>query len=403
MGQDCEVAIIGAGPYGLSLAAHLRARGVDHRIFGKALDTWASHMPKTVKLKSEYGASSLSAPGNAFTFKTWSVENNVSCADPIALDDYLGYAHAFRRRHVPNLEEALVTSLVQAPGGFLLVLDNGERVVARRVVMATGLSHSAYTPGILAQLPAELVSHSYDHRDMAQFRGKDVAVVGAGASAVDVAHQLKEVGANPRIIARVPEIAYSNAPDRSSLLSSLQNPPSAIGRGWSTAFCAGAPLLFYRLPKHLKERAIFAHLQPAAGWFMRDQLEDRIAMSLGRIVEKAEPKDGRVALTLCTHEGLGETLHFDHVIAATGYRVDMTRIPFLSTDLRNNIARGTGGSPFVFDNFETSVDGLYTIGLSAMEMFGPLMGYVAGAEFAAPRLAAHLERQVTRATVKRAA
>jgi thioredoxin reductase len=404
MGQDCEVAIIGAGPYGLSLAAHLKARGIDHRVFGKALDTWARHMPRTMKLKSQGLTSNLSAPGNTSTLKSWAAENGVpDHGAPIVLDDFLGYADTFRRRHVPNLEEALVTSLVQAPGGFLLVLDTGERVVARRVVIATGLSHSAFTPGILAQLPAELVSHSYDHRDVTQFRNKNVAIVGAGASAIDLAHLLADSGANPRVIARVPEIAYDSAPDRNSLLFSLQNPPSAIGRGWSTYFCAGAPLLFYRLPKHLKERAIEGHLNPAAGWFMRDQVEGRIAMSLGRVVEKAEARGGRVALTLWAREGFAETLHFDHVIAATGYRADMARLPFLTPDLRSNIALAPGGSPFVFDNFETSVDGLYAIGLAAMEMFGPLMGYMAGAEFVAPRLAAHLERQVTRATVKRAA
>jgi hypothetical protein len=57
----------------------------------------------------------------------------------------------------------------------------------------------------------------------------------------------------------------------------------------------------------------------------------------------------------------------------------------------------------VFDNFETSVDGLYTIGLAAMDMFGPLLRFMVGAEFAAPRLAAHLERKVMRTTATRAA
>ena len=51
MKQTCEVAVIGAGPYGLSLAAHLRARGIDYRIFGKPMDTWNAHMPKNMTLK----------------------------------------------------------------------------------------------------------------------------------------------------------------------------------------------------------------------------------------------------------------------------------------------------------------------------------------------------------------
>ena len=58
----CQTAIIGAGPYGLSLAAHLAAAGADFRIFGKPLTSWRDHMPKGMMLKSDGFASNLSAP-----------------------------------------------------------------------------------------------------------------------------------------------------------------------------------------------------------------------------------------------------------------------------------------------------------------------------------------------------
>lgn len=57
-----RVAIIGAGPYGLSIAAHLRAYGIPFRIFGAPLDSWRRHMPVGMMLKSDGFASSLSAP-----------------------------------------------------------------------------------------------------------------------------------------------------------------------------------------------------------------------------------------------------------------------------------------------------------------------------------------------------
>jgi thioredoxin reductase len=273
------------------------------------------------------------------------------------------------------------------------------------VVLAVGVSHFAYTPETLSYLPGSLVTHSYDHRDVAQFRGKEVAIIGAGSSAIDLAHLLEASGASPRIVARVEELSYNSAPDpqRETLLFKLQNPPSTIGRGWRSYFCAEAPLLFYRLPKHLKERAIASHMHPAAGWFMREEVEGRIATSLGRVVSKAEAKNGRVALSLRSKSGQEETIACDHIIAATGYRVDLGRVPFLAPELCRNIARTANGSPFVFDNFETSVDGLYTIGLAAMDMFGPLLRFMVGSEFVAPRLATHLERQVQRTTTKRAA
>lgn len=407
MTKLCEVAIIGAGPYGISLAAQLGARGVDYRIFGKPMDTWAAHMPKNMTLKSEGFASSLSAPPADSKIKAHFARKGIPYADqglPIALDDFLDYADTFRRRFVPRIEESLVTQLERKADGFELTLETGERVAARRVVMAVGVSWFAYTPDTLAALPQGLVSHSYDHRDVAQFRNKEVAIIGAGSSAIDLAHLLQDSGANPHIIARTEELSYNSTPDpeRETLAYRLQNPPSTIGRGWRSYFCAEAPLLFYRLPRHLKDRAISSHLHPAAGWFMREQVEGRIATLLGRNVIKAAADKNRVALTLAS-KTLGEETHaYDHVIAATGYQVDLTRIPFLTPALRDKIEL-SGTSPLVSDNFETTVPGLYVTGLAAMEMFGPLLRFMVGAEFAAPRLAAHLDRQIQKTEIRTAA
>src|SRR5213079_230240 len=49
----CDVAIVGAGPYGLSAAAHLRAaNGLDVRVFGEPMSFWERHMPKGMLLRS---------------------------------------------------------------------------------------------------------------------------------------------------------------------------------------------------------------------------------------------------------------------------------------------------------------------------------------------------------------
>ncbi len=407
MKQSCDVAIIGAGPYGLSVAAHLGMRGVDYRIFGKPLGTWAGHMPKNMTLKSEGFASNLSAPTSDFTMKAWSGRKGIAYQDqglPIGLDTFLDYGDAFRRRFVPGLEDVQVTSLERKDDGFTLTLDTGETLEARNVVMAVGVTWFAYTPQILAALPQDLISHSYNHRDTTQFKGREVAVIGTGSSAIDLAHQLRECGASPHIVGRADHIQYNCTPDpdREKLLYKLQNPPSTIGRGWRSYFCAEAPLLFYRMPKQLKERAIRSHMHPAAGWFMREQVEGRIPTTLGSTPVAAWTNNGRAVLTLADRAGAQKTQSFDHVIAATGYRVNLERVPFLSQTLRSQIAL-TGTSPFVSDNFETSIPGLYAVGLSAMEMFGPLMRFMVGAEFAAPRVAAHLDRKIAMPKRQRAA
>jgi cation diffusion facilitator CzcD-associated flavoprotein CzcO len=407
MKQSCDVAIIGAGPYGLSVAAHLGMRGVNTRIFGKPLGTWASHMPKNMTLKSEGFASNLSAPTSDFTMKAWSGRRGIAYADqglPISLDNFLAYGDAFRHRFVPGLEDVQVTRLERKGEGFCLTLDSGETFEARNVVLAVGVTWFAYTPDVLTALPKDMLSHSYDHRDTDRFKGQDVAVIGTGSSAVDLAHQLRESGASPHIVGRADHIRFNCVPDpdREKLLYRLQNPPSTIGRGWRSYFCAEAPLLFYRMPKQMKERAIRSHMHPAAGWFMREQVEGRIPMTLGHTPVHAQAKDSRAILTLADRAGAQATRSFDHVISATGYRVNLERIPFLATDLRSQIALA-GNSPFVSDNLETTVPGLYAIGLSAMEMFGPLMRFMVGAEFAAPRVAAHIARRFAMPKRQRAA
>lgn len=407
MKQTCDVAIIGAGPHGLSLAAHLGARGVDFRIFGKPMTTWSAHMPKDMILKSDGFASNLSAPSPESTLKAYCARHGIAYADqalPIPLDTFLAYANWFQRRYVPALEETNVTALQAEADGFALTLEQGERVRARSVVLAVGITWFAFTPPVLAKLSAGVASHSSRHRDVAAFKGREVAVIGSGASAIDLAHLLHREGAQVRIVARTPEIEYNKVPDAAdeTLLGRIQRPASGIGRGWRSLFCAEAPLLFYRLPEAIKRRAIDSHMHPAAGWFMREKVEGHIAMSLGRELVKAEENHGRVSLTLAERAGREETLCFDHIISATGYRTDMRRVPFLAPELCGRIAPA-GARPVLSDTFETPVPNLYAVGPAAIDSFGPLMRFMVGAEFAAPHVAARLERTLGASSSQRAA
>jgi len=392
MTQSCDVAIIGAGPHGLSLAAHLAARGVSFRIFGRPMTTWSERMPKNMILKSDGFASNLSAPAPESTLKAWCARNGVPYADqglPVPLDRFLSYANWFQKRYVPGVEELNVTSVEAHGDGYAVTLESGESVSAKSVVLAVGITWFEHMPEVLSGLPEGLTSHAAAHRDVARFRDQEIAVIGAGASAVDLAHLLHEEGAKVRIVARAPQIEYNKIPDAAdeSLIGRTLRPASGIGRGWKSLFCAEAPLLFHRLPASLKRRAIDSHMHPAAGWFMREKVEGVIPMSLGRALKSAEATNGKVALTL---DG-GESLKFDHVIAATGYKMDLRRIPFLEKSLVTK-ASLADGTPILSDSFETPVAGLYAVGPAALESFGPLMRFMVGAEFAAPRVAQRLER-----------
>lgn len=394
MTKLCQTAIIGAGPYGLSLAAHLADASADFRIFGKPLTTWRDHMPAGMQLKSDGFASNLSSPDPKSTLKSWCAERGVDyddCYLPVTLSTFQAYSGWFQKRYVPNLEEHQVVSLAKSSRGFTLWLDNGETLEAGRVVMAVGINWFKNMPATLAGLPADLVSHSYDHHDMSRFDGKKLVILGAGSSAVDMAVLAQDAGVDVSLLARAPLIRYHAQPDPDELswLKAITNPSSGIGPGWRSFMCSKAPRLFRRLPESLRLRATKRHLGPAPGWFMQGKLKAKTY--LGHELEKAAIQGNRVLLQARGAEGARTEILADHVIAATGYVPDLRRIPFLDSALREQIAHIVH-TPKLSDHFETSVPGLYAMGSLAANTFGPLMRFMVGAEYAAPRVAAHLAK-----------
>ena len=384
--QKCDVAIIGTGPYGLSLAAHLGRTGIDFRIFGKPMDLWRNHMPKGMMLKSEGFASNLSAPGGKSRLKDYCRIHGIAYAEqglPIPLDDFIAYADWFTARHVSNLTEEMVTRLERHGAGFLLTLEDGARVAAQNVVLAVGITWFPVVPKEVSHLPSSLVTHSYDHRVVDQFVGRSVVVVGAGASAVNLAYELNEVGAGVSLLVRGQEVEYHAPPEEriSSSFHKLRNPASPIGPGWRSFFCASLPGLFYHLPVKMRLRAVRSHLRPAAGWYMREKVESQVPIILGKSIKKGEDCGGKLSL----HLSDGSRFNCDHLIAATGYRTDLQRLAFLSDDIRELISR-PDCMLNVGRDFQTSLEGLYVVGPMIMENFGPLLRFMAGAGFAARRL-----------------
>ena len=244
-----DIAIIGAGPYGLSLAAHLRSLGRETRVFGDPMKLWRKHMPKGMHLKSEGFASSLYDPGATYTLAHFCAENAIAYADiglPVALDTFSRYGMAFQSRFVPDVENRIVTGLRRHTDGFEIDFADGEVVVARRVVIAVGVVHFAYMPAELDGLPADLASHSSHHHELDKFAGLEVAVIGAGASAIDIAALLHAAGANTSLVARVPNwhskvrlIRWTAAFIEARR---MRWPITGIGHGWKSYLCAEMPL-----------------------------------------------------------------------------------------------------------------------------------------------------------------
>jgi thioredoxin reductase len=399
---SCHVAIIGAGPYGLSIAAHLAARGVEFRIFGRSMHTWLTRMPRGMRLKSAGFASSLSDPDGEFTLRAFCQRGGLPYADlapPVSLETFTSYGLEFQRKFVPQLEDKAVISLRRSPGGFLLELENGEVCSAHRVIVGVGLTHFDYIPPFLSVLPPALVTHSSAHYAVDQFAGRAVAVIGAGASAFDLASLLHQVDADVQLIARTPAIRFHDAPGgKRSLYERVRWPNTGLSPGWHLVFCSKAPLVFHRLPQQYRLNFVHRVLGPAPGWFTRSEVEGKVPMHLGVNVTGVKVRGSRVHLELLNRAGERRSLVTDHVIAATGYRVDLRRLTFMSSDLRSAV-HAVDQTPILSSKFESSVPGLYFVGIAAANSFGPLLRFVFGAKFTARRLTRHLAGSESRKSI----
>jgi hypothetical protein len=396
-----EIAIVGAGPYGLSIAAHLRKRGLPFRIFGPPMDTWISHMPKGMHLKSDGFASSLYDPDHKLTLEKFCAERRVPYKDmglPVRLDTFCAYGMAFQERLVPELENKMVVGIDRAKEhGFEVRLDNGEVCLARNVVLAVGITHFEHVPETLEHLPAEYFSHSARHREVTGFKGKRVVVIGGGASALDLAGLLHEAGCNVQLAARAPELKFHTKPSGKprSWWQRLRHPDSGLGPGMRSRFFAESPLAFHYLPKNLRVEAVQRALGPSGGYFVHDMVVGKVPLLLGCSPEGAEVRNGEVHLRLRQLDGSMKEVVADHIIAGTGYQVRLNKLKFLSEDLRAEI-RTVNEAPELSKNFECSVPGLYFTGIASANSFGPVMRFAFGAGFAAKRLSEVLSKTVAK-------
>jgi thioredoxin reductase len=364
------------------------------------MDSWLAHMPKGMFLKSDGFASNIYDPEEKFTLETFCAEKGVEYSHtgvPVHLDNFVAYGLAFRERMVPELEDRMVVSVERLTDGFRLRLDDGETFMARRVVLAIGITHFAYTPSMLSALPSSLVSHSFDHHNLETFKGRNVVVLGGGSSAMDVAGLLREAGADVQLVTRRQSLKFHSAPTGKprSLWQQVRHPQSGLGPGLRSRFFSDAPMTFHYLPERLRVEAVRRTLGPSGGWFIKDKVIGRVPLSLSHTLAGADLQGGRVRLHLRAADGTPKEILTEHVIAATGYRVNLDRLQFLDAGIRSKIET-LEGSPVLSSAFEASVPGLYFAGLAAANSFGPVMRFAFGAGFAARTLTHAVAKSLSR-------
>ncbi len=392
--ESIKVAIVGAGPYGLAAAAHLRAANVPIRVFGDALSFWRQNMPTGMKLRSPWAATHIAAPHGRYRLDDYFGEADLAIPKLLPVEQFIDYGRWFRQRVAPDLDTRAVTRVDAYEGGFRLMLDDGSEFRAHRVVMATGLLGHEFRPGEFTGLPRELVFHSCEHTASEPYRGRRVAVIGRGQSACESAALLHEAGAEVEIICRGTLIWNADPAQRSMLRQTVRSllgdkliPPSQVGP-FPCNWVNEVPGVIQYFPQDMRDRWNEKNLRASAILWLRPRLSD-------------VPVDQCCSIRAARRDGVGVELtldngrkRFDHVLLATGYRIEVDKMTSLAPELRDRIARHAG-LPVLSGSFESSVPGLHFIGAAAVGSFGPLLRFIAGAGFAARRLTRHAQRTMT--------
>ena len=407
-----DAVVIGAGPYGLAAASHLQAQGVACRVVGTSMAGWTDHMPKGMYLKSTAADSSIGAPGPGLTIGDFCHAHGITPYDdgggerPIPIDEFVAYGRWFQHRAVPRVEENWARRIEQVGAGYRVYLDCGEAITTSNVVMSAGVAPFAYMPPALAdaRLGADATSagitHASEHADLSVFAGRRMAVVGAGQSARESAVLLREAGAHVHLLVRGLPLTWPSPPTPGTpgRLRRLRRPPAPLGAGWSHLLLTRYADKYRYLPERYRLRLLRAVLGPAGSWWLHERFTPDIDVRSGCTVAGAVSHGDGVDLELHSAGGGRETLAVDHVIAATGYRVDIGRLDTLGATIKPKL-RTVGGYPRLSPTFESSLPGLYFVGLAAAGTFGPMLRFVAGSSFAAPRVA----RGVAARTVRQVA
>ncbi len=376
------VVVVGAGPYGLAAAAHLRAAGIEHRVLGEPLSFWQRHMPAGMLLRSAWEASHIDDPAGELTLDRFEAEQG-PLQRPLPLADFVRYGAWFTQRAAPDVDTRAVARVDRDGSSFVLTLAEGESLRADRVVVAGGIAPFAWRPPLFDHVPPSLATHSSSATNLGGFAGASVLVVGGGQSALESAALLHESGAAVEVVARAPRIHFLRGAALRRRLGPLRPilyPPTDVGPP-GLSLLAGAPAAFRRVPAPIAAPIARRCIRPAgAGWLV-DRLRD-IRVHVGRSVVAATEQGERLRVRLDD----GAERDVDHVLLATGYRVDIARYGFLAAQLVESVARA-GGYPLLRRGFESSVPGLHFVGAPAALSFGPVMRFVSGTRFAGPAVA----------------
>jgi thioredoxin reductase len=380
--DETAIAVLGAGPHGLAAAAHLRRAGEEVRIFGDPMSFWRT-MPAGMWLRSNWTATCIAEYDGPLNLDSYIAETGAKVSKPVPLDDFIAYGTWVQSKVAPDVDNRWVQRVAKDGDGFVLTLGDESQLRARRMVVAAGIADFVNRPEVASGLPRELASHTADHDDLSVFKNQEVLVVGGGQSALESAALMSESGADVEVVARAEKINWLHGGKYHRMLGPKLVPlvyaPTDVGPMGISKIVA-RPGLFTSLPRAIQEPMAYRAIRPAGAAWLIPRLAD-VQVGTGIQVTSAKAVGDRVHVELSD----GSAREVDHLMFGTGYKVDITRYPFLDPALALQV-RTLDGYPVMKPGMESSVPGLHFLGAPGAKSFGPLMRFVAGGWYGAESL-----------------
>ena len=374
--NQVQLLVIGAGPYALSIAALARERGIGTVVLGRPMGFWRDNMPEGMFLRS--GPDWHLDGAAVHTLEAYLEDQGIRPGevDPIPVGVFLDYAAWFKRAKGIEVREEFVDTLVKADGRFEATLRSGERIRADAVVAAPGIRHYASVPGWASSLPPGLAAHTCDLVRFDDMAGARVLIIGGRQSAYEWAALIREHGA-----ARIDIVHRHDIPrfERVSwkFVDAHVEQTIAVRGYWRNLPTSGQDAIARRFWE-VGRLTLEYWLTPRLAW-------DGIRRWPGtEVVEVTPAGDDELRVLLSNGTGLA----VDRVVFGSGYRAELTKVPYLAGVLKH--VKVSNGFPVLDEAFQTSLDGLYVTGFSATQDFGPFFGFVKGSPAAATLIARDL-------------
>lgn len=384
-----DVAVVGAGPFGLSVAAHLGSRA---RLFGSALETWRTRMPPDMLLRSAWEETSLSAPRDAGSIDAWAAAEGEPRQEPLPLQAFLRYGEWFRRTFIADHDTDDVAAIEENGRRLRVTTVGGSSLEVDTVVVAVGVTPFPHAPAALADALGERVRFAIEHTDFSHLSDRSVLVVGAGQAGLESAGLAARAGGDVEVVTRSEvrwfadrEPHHPRGPVRQRLYR-LAYPAVGYGPPPLNRLVLH-PDAFAALPRGTRTALTRRLLRPGGSPWVRELVDGKVRVTPGAVPTSLERRNGRLRVVLSD----GTEREVDDILLATGYRFDLSRLAFLDERLRLGV-RVEDGWPVIDRSFRSSDPRLVFVGYAAEGRFGPISRFVLGCEFTAPRVAAALGR-----------